>query len=65
MSRFADILLTLWILFVAVVYFGGSFSPAIGASTQQMGKVYAAMLIVAAIALCWRWLTREQAQPGA
>jgi hypothetical protein len=59
MSRIADIALSAWILFVAVVYFGGYFNPAIGLLTPVLGKVYAGMLIASAIVVCWRWLTRQ------
>ena len=60
MSRIADIALSTWILFVAVVYFGGYFSPAIGSMTLAFGKVYAAMLIASVIVVSLRWLTRER-----
>ena len=59
MSRIADFALTAWIVFVAVAYFGGYFSPGIGQSTAALGKVYAGVLIVAVIVVCWRWLTRK------
>ncbi len=65
MSRLADIVLALWIVFVGVVYFGGYFFPAIGLATAQLGKVYAVLLIVAVIVLSWRWLTRAPAQSEA
>jgi hypothetical protein len=59
MSRVLDLVLTLWILFVAVVYFGGFFWQAIGMSTAVFDKVYAGMLIASVAVLCWRWLTRK------
>ena len=65
MSRIADIALSAWILFVAVAYFGGYFWPAIGSMTPPFGKVYAAMLAVSVIVVCWRWLTRQSVKQEA
>jgi hypothetical protein len=45
MSRGADLTLTLWIIFVGVVYFGGFYSPAVGELTWSLRFVYLAMLL--------------------
>ena len=55
----ADGLLTLWVLVVAVFYFGGYFLPAqIGVYTQAGAAFYALMLLVSAGTLAWNYLHR-------
>ena len=55
----ADLLLTLWVLVVAVFYFGGYFLPAqIGVYTQAGAGFYALMLLVSAGTLAWSYLHR-------
>ena len=58
----ADALLTMWVLVVAVFYFGGYFLPAgIGVYTQLGAAFYALMLLVAAGTLAWNYLHRSDA----
>jgi len=58
----ADILLTLWVLVVAVFYGGGYFLPAqIGAYTQAGAAFYALMLLASAGTLAWNYLHRADA----
>ncbi len=55
----ADALLTLWVLVVAVFYFGGYFLPAqIGVYTQSGAAFYALMLLTSAGTLAWNYLHR-------
>lgn len=49
MSRGADWLLTLWIVFVGAAYFGGFYFPAIGEKTWSLRFVYFAMLAISLI----------------
>ncbi|MDR3710598.1 MAG: hypothetical protein P4L33_20040 [Capsulimonadaceae bacterium] len=49
MTRLLDALLTTWILFVAVVYYGGAVDDRIGSRTWLLGIVYVAMLIFSAV----------------
>jgi hypothetical protein len=62
MSRVADMLLTCWIIFVAVVYFAGAFDPRIGDRTAQFGVVYIVMLISCA---AYAFLTRRRPDASA
>lgn len=58
----ADILLTLWVIVVAVFYFGGYFLPAqIGVYTQAGAGFYALMLLLSAGTLAWNYLHRAEA----
>jgi len=58
----ADALLTLWVLVVAVFYFGGYFLPdQIGVYTQAGSAFYALMLLIAAGTLAWNYLHRPDA----
>lgn len=55
----ADILLTLWVVVVAVFFFGGYFLPAqIGPYTQAGAAFYALMLLASAGTLAWNYLHR-------
>jgi len=59
----ADLLLTLWVIFVGVFFFGGYFLPRqIGIYTQAGAGIYALMLLVSAGALAWNYLHRADAQ---
>lgn len=59
----ADLLLTLWVLVVAVFYFGGYFLPArIGVYTQSGSAFYALMLLASAGTLAWNYLHRADAK---
>ena len=63
----ADVLLTLWVLVVAIFFFGGYFLPAsIGIYTQAGSALYALMLLVSVGTLAWKYLHRgDKAQNGA
>lgn len=62
----ADLLLTLWVLVVAVFYFGGYFLPAqIGVYTQVGAAFYALMLLIAAGTLAWNYLHRAETKNNA
>lgn len=57
----ADGLLTLWVLVVAVFSFGGYFLPAqIGVYTQAGAAFYALMLLLSAGTLAWNYLHRAK-----
>ncbi len=61
----ADILLTLWVLVVAVFFFGGYFLPAsIGVYTQAGSALYALMLLVSVGTLAWKYLHRDDQAEG-
>lgn len=56
----ADILLTVWVLTVALFFFGGFALPAqIGIYTSAGAGVYALMLLVAVGTLALRYLNRS------
>ena len=55
----ADLLLTLWVLVVGVIYFGGYFVPAIGALTLNASAFYALMVLVSVLVLALRFLHRS------
>jgi len=55
----ADLLLTLWVISVAVFFFGGYFLPGqIGVYTQAGSACYALMLLVSVGTLAWNYLHR-------
>jgi uncharacterized membrane protein YhaH (DUF805 family) len=54
----ADWLLTFWVLFVGVVYFGGYFAPEIGALTTNASAFYALMVLTSVLFLSLRRLRR-------
>jgi len=58
-----DLLVTVWIAFVAVMYYGGYVSPAIGAFTGVAGTVYALVLLVAVVVIARRYMTKEDKDP--
>jgi len=62
----ADALLTLWVVVVGVVYFGGLFVPAIGALTGNFAAFYAIMVLVGALTLAQKFLhpTHEDSPPN-
>jgi hypothetical protein len=56
-SHWADLLLTIWVLTVAVFYIRGCFSPGlIGVYTPSGAAIYALVLLVAVGTLAWRYL---------
>ncbi len=60
-ALWADLLLTLWIVVVAVVYFGGFLLPAqIGVYTPFGAVFYALMLLISVGTLAWNYLHRTQ-----
>ena len=57
----ADLLLIVWVLVVAVFYFGGYFLPAqIGVYTPSGSAIYAVVLLIAAGTLAWKYLHRTE-----
>lgn len=61
MSRFFDSLIALWIVFVAVVYFGAPFAPGLWLyEPTVLIKVYIGMLFISVVAACLRWLGRSE-----
>lgn len=57
----ADLLLTLWVLVVAVIYFGGYLLPAqIGVYTPFGAVFYALMLLISIGTLAWNYLHRNE-----
>ncbi|MDQ2800960.1 MAG: hypothetical protein M3Y13_15110 [Armatimonadota bacterium] len=60
-ALWADLLLTLWVVVVAVVYFGGFLLPAqIGVYTPFGAVFYALMLLISISTLAWNYLHRTQ-----
>ena len=59
-SVIVDLLVTAWIVFVAVMYYGGYVSPAIGAFTGIAGSLYAVVLLVAVAVLALGPVARAQ-----
>ena len=56
----ADLLLIVWVLTVAVFYFGGYFFPAlIGVYTQSGAASYALVLLIAVGRMAWNYLHRK------
>ncbi len=55
-AGWADALLTLWVVVVGVIYFGGLFVPAIGALTGNFAAFYALLVLVSALALAQKFL---------
>ncbi len=55
-AAWADALLTLWVVVVGVVYFGGLFVPALGALTGNFAAFYALMVLVGALTLAQKFL---------
>ena len=56
----ADWLLVVWVLTVAVFYFGGTFFPVqIGRYTASASAIYALMLLISAGTLAFRYLRRD------
>ena len=64
-SRFLDSLVAVWILFVAVVYFGAPLAPQLWLYEPTLLMVYGAMLIASVVVACLRWLARPAAQEEA
>jgi len=50
-SIIVDLLVAAWVVFVAVIYYGGYFSPAIGVLTGVGSSVYGVVLLLAVIAV--------------
>ncbi len=59
----ADLLLTLWVLLVAVVFFGPAFVPALGLWTDTASAFYVLLVLAAAVALAIKHLRRHDARP--
>ena len=60
----ADLLLTAWVLAVAVFFFGGYLLPAqIGVYTSAGAGLYALMLLVSVGTLALRYLNRSSEEP--
>ena len=57
----ADLLLTVWVLVVAVIFFGVYADPHIGLWTDTASAFYVLMVLVSAVALAVRYLGRHQA----
>ncbi len=55
-AGWADALLTLWVIVVGVVYFGGLFVPALAALTGNFAAFYALMVLAGAVALALKFL---------
>ncbi len=62
MSWWPDVLTSLWMLFVAVLYFGGFFLPTVGALTAPASAGYAAMLLISVATALARRLGRAGTQ---
>ena len=60
-ALWADLLLTLWVVVVAVFFFGGFFLPTqIGVYTPFGAVFYALMLLIATGTLAWNYLHRTE-----
>jgi hypothetical protein len=60
-TLFADILATCWVVFVGVVYYGGTFVPEIGTRTAQFVVIYILMLV---FSLVYAYLNRSARTEG-
>jgi hypothetical protein len=58
LSTLADIIATVWIVWIGIVYYGGYWSTEIGSWTRASIAIYAAVLLIAAIAAAARYLKR-------
>jgi hypothetical protein len=55
-----DVLVSLWVVFVGIVYYGGYWMPrSIGVATGRLSVAYATMILISAAILCVRFLRRE------
>lgn len=59
MTRLADGLSALWILFVGAAYFGPLLAPRLWVFSPALLMVYGIALIAAVVVLCLRWLGRS------
>ena len=57
----ADLLLTIWVGVVAVIFFGVFIDPRIGLWTDTASAVYVALVLVAAVVLAVKYLRRHDA----
>lgn len=60
----ADALLTVWVIVVSVVYFGGLFQLTLGAMTGNFAAFYAFMLLVGALTLAQKFLHSDHDDPS-
>lgn len=60
-STIVDILVAAWVVFVAFVYYGGYFNPAIGATTGSLMRVYLAALFLAVVTVVMRVMSKRSA----
>jgi hypothetical protein len=60
----ADLLLTLWVIVVGLLYCGGYFFPAVGSWTPSGGMFFALMVVVSVLVLALRYLRTSTPQPG-
>jgi hypothetical protein len=57
--RWTDVLLTIWIVVVGLIYFGGYFVPAFGVLTGAGAAFYALMVLISALVIARRYLHRS------
>ena len=57
----ADLLLTIWVLVVAVIFFGVDASPRIGLWTDTAAAFYVLMVLASAVRLAVTYLRRTKA----
>jgi membrane protein implicated in regulation of membrane protease activity len=62
-SSWADLLLTIWIAVIAVIFFGPMFVPAIGLWTASAGLLSLLMIMAVAVTLALRLVHRRDAPP--
>jgi len=55
-SIILDLLASAWVVFVAVMYYGGYFSPLIGIQTGVGSLVYGVVLIVSVLLVAYAFL---------
>ncbi len=56
LAWWADALLTIWVIVVGIVYFGGLFWPAVGALTGNFAAFYGVMVLAGALTLAQKFL---------
>jgi cytosine/uracil/thiamine/allantoin permease len=61
----ADLLLTFWVLLVAVLFFGPSFLPVIGLWTGPATVVYLVIVMITVVTLALRFLHRSKVPAAA
>jgi len=60
----SDLLLTAWILVIAVAYYGPVIDPGLGRDATVLAPVYALMVLLSVLSLFMRYSRRQQERRG-